>query len=211
MQVNGDFPNGQLLAIEDTKPTPWFVDYANYLVAKVFPPEFSYQQKKRFFAHLKNYYWKEPILYKHCGDQVIRQCVPEDEIGSILNHWHTLPCGRHFRGQRIAAKVLQSGFYWPSLFKDAHLFVSTCDKCQRMGSISKKDELPMSTILEVVLFDLWEIDFIGPFPPSFSHLYILLAVDYVSKWVEAIPTHTNDARVVAKFLRNNIFTRFGTP
>ena len=51
----------------------------------------------------------------------------------------------------------------------------------------------------------------GPFPSSFNNLYILLAVDYVSKWVEAIPTQTNDARVVAKFLHSHIFTRFGTP
>ena len=69
----------------------------------------------------------------------------------------------------------------------------------------------MSTILEVELFDLWGMDFMGPFPPSFSNLYILLAVDYISKWVEAIPTRTNDASVVAKFLRSHIFTRFGTP
>ena len=51
----------------------------------------------------------------------------------------------------------------------------------------------------------------GPFLSSFSNLYILLAVDYISKWVKAIPTRTNDARVVGKFLRNHIFTRFGTP
>ena len=55
--------------------------------------------------------------------------MPEDEIHSILNNCHTLPCGGHFGGQRTAAKVLQFGFYWPSLFKDAHQFVSTCDKC----------------------------------------------------------------------------------
>ena len=69
----------------------------------------------------------------------------------------------------------------------------------------------MHTILEVELFDLWGMDFMGPFPSSFSNLYILLAVDYVSKWVEAIPTHTNDAIMVVKFLRSHIFTRFGTP
>ena len=69
----------------------------------------------------------------------------------------------------------------------------------------------MSTILEVELFDLWGMDFMGPFPPSFSNLYVLLAVHYVSKWVEEIPTCTNDASVVAKFLRNHIYTQFGTP
>ena len=107
------------------------------------------------------------------------------------------------------AKVPQSGFYWPILCKDAHHFVSTCDKCQRTGSISKQDEPPMRTILEVELFYLWGMDFMGPFPSSFSNLYILLAMDYVSKWVEA--TRTNYASVVAKFLRSHIFTRFGTP
>ena len=209
--VNDEFPDEKLLVIEENKAVPWFADFVNYLAAKVIPPEFNYQQKKRFFAHLKHYYWDEPILYRHCADQVIRRCVPEDEMHSILNHCHTLPCGGHFGGQRTAAKVLQSGFYWPSLFKDAHLFVSTCDKCQRMGNISRKDEPPMHPILEVVLFDLWGIDFMGPFPASYNNLYILLAVDYVSKWVETIPTRTNDAKVVAQFLRSNIFSRFGTP
>ena len=68
----------------------------------------------------------------------------------------------------------------------------------------------MHTILEVELFDLCEMDFMSPFPP-FNNLYILLVVDYVSKWVEAIPTRTNDAKVVAQFLHNHIFSRFGTP
>ena len=209
--VNDEFPDEKLFAIEDKRAVPWFADYVNYLVAKVIPPEFNYQKKKRFFAHLKHYYWEEPILYRHCADQVIRRCVPEDEMHSILDHCHTLPCGGHFDGQRTAAKVLQSGFYWPSLFKDAHQFVSTCEKCQRMGNISRKDEPPMHPILEVELFDLWGIDFMGPFPASYNNLYILLAVDYVSKWVEAIPTRTNDAKVVAQFLRSNIFSRFRTP
>ena len=211
VQINDNFPDEQLLAINEIQSVPWFADYVNYLVAKVIPPDFSYQHKKRFFAQLKHYYWEESILYKNCADQVIRRFIPEEEIGSILSHCHTFPCGRHFGGQRIAAKVIQSGFYCLTLFKDAHLFVANCDKCQRMGNISKRDEPPMNPIMEVELFDLWGMDFMGPFPSSFSHMYILLAVDYVSKWVEAISTCTNDASVVAKFLRNHIFTRFGIP
>ena len=130
---------------------------------------------------------------------MIRRCVPKEEIESILAHCHTLACRGHFGGNRTSAKVLKSEFYWPTLFKDAHHFVSTCDKCQRMGSISKRD---------VELFDIWGMDFMGHFPSSFSNLYILSAVDYVSKWVEAIPTRTNDAKVVENFLRSHIFTRF---
>ena len=95
---------------------------------------------------------------------------------SILTHCHTLSCGGHFGGQRTTEKVLQSSFYSPSLFKDVHQFVSTCDKCQRTGSISKRDKPPMRTILEVELFDLWGMDFMDPFPSSFRNLYIPLTV-----------------------------------
>ncbi|CAN6476808.1 unnamed protein product [Victoria cruziana] len=80
-----------------------------------------------------------------------------------------------------------------------------------MGSISRRDSMPMTPILVVDIFDVWGIDFMGPFPPSFGHLYILVAVDYVSKWVEAVATQTNDHKVVLKFIKHNIFSRFGVP
>ncbi|XP_060965353.1 uncharacterized protein LOC133034312 [Cannabis sativa] len=72
---------------------------------------------------------EEPILYKHCADQIIRRCVPEEEMYSILNHCHALPCGGHFTSTRTTTKVLQSGFFWPTLFKDASSFVKACDRC----------------------------------------------------------------------------------
>ncbi|CAN6459154.1 unnamed protein product [Victoria cruziana] len=71
--------------------------------------------------------------------------------------------------------------------------------------------MPMTPILVVDIFDVWGIDFMGPFPPSFGHLYILVAVDYVSKWVEAVATRTNDHKVVLNFIKHNIFSRFGVP
>ena len=66
--------------------------------------------------------------------------------------------------------------------------------------------MPLQTILEVEIFDLWGIDFVRPFPPSEGKEYILVAMDYVSKWVEAIPTKKNDHRVVNKFIISNIFS-----
>ena len=73
---------------------------------------------------------------------------------AILLHCHSLECGGHFNGQRTAAKVLQAGFYWPTLFKDAHLFVKTCDRCQRTRNTSSESEMPLNSILEVELFDI---------------------------------------------------------
>ncbi|KAK8554339.1 hypothetical protein V6N12_031303 [Hibiscus sabdariffa] len=71
--------------------------------------------------------------------------------------------------------------------------------------------MPLQNILEVEIFDVWGIDFMEPFPSSFGNLYILLVVDYVSKSVEAIATTHNDAKTVQRFLKKNIFTRFGIP
>ena len=108
-------------------------------------------------------------------------------------------------------KVLQSSFYWPSLFKEAHQMCCVCDRCQRLGKLSRRHMMPMNPILVVELFDVWGINFMGPFPTSYGHTYILVGVDYVSKWVEAIPCKTNDHKVVLKFLKANIFSRFGVP
>ena len=76
---------------------------------------------------------------------------------------------------------------------------------------NKKNQMPMSPILIVELFHVWGIDLMGPFSMSFGNSYILVGVDYVSKWIGAIPYKQNDHRVVLKFLKENIFSRFGVP
>ena len=108
-------------------------------------------------------------------------------------------------------KVLQSGFYCPSLFKEAHQICRVCDRCQRLGKLSRRHMMPLNPILVVKLFGVWGIDFMGSFLTSYGNTYILVGVDYVSKWVEGIPCKTNDHRVVLKFLKTNIFSRFGVP
>ena len=85
-----------------------------------------------------------------------------------------------------------------------------CDKCQRLGKISHRHKMPLNPILVVDLFDVWGINFMGLLSSSLGYLYILVGVD-VSKWVEAIPCRAADHRVVMKFLKENIFSRFGVP
>ena len=92
------------------------------------------------------------------------------------------------------------------MFRDAHAYIARCDACQRLGIISKRNEMPQNYILEVEVFDWCEVDFMGPFPPSFKNEYILVAVDYVSKLVEAVASPTNDAKVVTKMFSSIIFS-----
>ena len=148
----------------------------------------------------------------HVGaDHIIRRCIPEEEQQHILSMCHSSLCGGPFASRKIGAKVLQSGFYWPTLFKDAIKYCKECLKCQSTLNILKRDERPLHTILQVEIFNLCGIDFMGPFSPSEGKEYILVAVDYVSKWVEVTLRRKNDYQVVNKFIVSNIFSRFGCP
>ncbi|XP_074299072.1 uncharacterized protein LOC141630095 [Silene latifolia] len=97
------------------------------------------------------------------------------------------------------------------MFKDAKDFVVACDACQQTGNISWRHEMPLVGILEVGVFDVWGIDYQGPFPSSKGNRYILVAVDYVSKWVEAIASVHCDAKTVIQVFKKVIFPRFGVP
>ena len=178
LPINDDFPKESLMSIE---VAPWYSHIANYLVTGEVPSEWSAQDKKHFFSKIHAYYWEEPFLFKYCADQIIRKCVPEQEQSGILSHCHDSACGGHFASQKTAMKVIQSGFWWPSIFKDAHTMCKGCDWCQRLGKLTRRNMMPLNPILIVDVFDVWGIDFMGPFPMSFGHSYILVGVDYLSK------------------------------
>ena len=130
----------------------------------------------------------------------------------MLNFCHASPFRGHLVAQYTARKVLDCGFFWPTIFRDAWIVSSMCERCQRASSgISKRQQMPQQHMLFCEVFDVWGIDFMSPFPVSFGFTYILLVVDYVSKWVEAIATRTNDSHVVAAFIRSNLFCKFEIP
>ncbi|GJW34093.1 reverse transcriptase domain-containing protein [Tanacetum coccineum] len=190
--------------------TPWFADFANYHAGKFIKKGMSTQEKNKFFKDVKHYFWDDPFLFKTCADQIIRRCVDGKEALEILEACHSGPTGGHYGANFTAKKIFDAGFYWPTIYKDAYEFVKSCDACQRQGKISQRDEMPQNAIQVCEIFDLWGIDFIGPFPSSRGNKYILVAVDYLSQWVEAKALPTNNARVVVKFLKS-LFSRFGAP
>ncbi|GJZ27185.1 reverse transcriptase domain-containing protein [Tanacetum coccineum] len=171
--------------------TPWFADIANY--------------------HAGNFIvGMNPLVVRIGADQVIRRCAFGQEAVDILTACHNGPTGGHHGANYTAKKVFDSRFYWPTIYQDAQDLVTRCDTCQRPGKISQKDEMPQNAIQVCEIFDVWGIDFMGPFLSSRGNKYILVAVDYLSKWVEAKALPTNDARVVVKFLKS-LFARFGIP
>ncbi|GJX89515.1 reverse transcriptase domain-containing protein [Tanacetum coccineum] len=210
-EINEKFPLETLssIAVLDAS-TPWFADITNYHAGNFVIKGMSTQQKRKFFKDVKHYFWEDPFLFKICADQVIRRCVFGKEAHDILMACHDGPTGGHHGANYTARKVFDSGFFWPTIYKDAHELVKNCNSCQRQGKISQRDEMPQNSIQVCEIFDVWGIDFMGPFPSSKGNKYILVAVDYLSKWVEAKALPTNDARVVCKFLKS-LFARFGAP
>ena len=97
------------------------------------------------------------------------------------------------------------------MYQDTKEFVRRCVRCQKYGNINARDAMPPMNNLQVELFDVWEIDFMGPFPKFGDTEYILVAVDYMSKWVEALPCRTADSRHSKKMFHEVIFPQFGTP
>ncbi|GJZ36467.1 reverse transcriptase domain-containing protein [Tanacetum coccineum] len=119
------------------------------------------------------------------------------------------PTEGHYGADITARKIFESGFYWPTIFKDAAKYVQGCDACQKAGNIFSRNQMPLTNILVSEVFDIWGIDFIGHFPSSRKNKYILVAVDYFSKWVEAEALPTNDARK-HRFLQINQLDEFRT-
>ncbi|GKE11104.1 reverse transcriptase domain-containing protein [Tanacetum coccineum] len=141
-EINETFPLETLNTVtsHDDQNTPWFADIANY--------------------HAGNF------LIKGMSTQQKRKCVFGQEALEILKAYHEGPTGGHHSANITARKVFDAGFFWPTIYKDAYELIKSCDACQRQGKISHRDEMPQNAIQVCEIFDVWGIDFMGPFPSS---------------------------------------------
>ncbi|GJY28019.1 reverse transcriptase domain-containing protein [Tanacetum coccineum] len=110
----------------------------------------------------------------------------------ILDECHHGPTGGHYGPSTTAKNVFDAGFYWLTIFKEAYTLIQNCDACQCASSLSRRDEMPLNNIQVSEIFNIWGIDFMRPFLKSHNFIYILVAIDYVSKWIEVEALPTND-------------------
>ncbi|GJS44794.1 reverse transcriptase domain-containing protein [Tanacetum coccineum] len=179
--INEHFPletlGAYITQVISNGSTPWFAHFANYHAGNFIIKGMSNQQKMKFFKDVKHYFY----LFRICADQIIRRCVSGHEALEILKACHEGPTGGHHSANLTARKVFDAGFFWPTIYRDAHSMIKSCDTCQRQGKISQRDEMPQNAIQVCEIFDIWGIDFMGPFPSSKGNKYILVAVDYLLK------------------------------
>ena len=129
--VDDQLPDEHLFAISVL--SPWFADIANYLVSSQFPPNLHSKEKSNIVRKSAPCIWIWGNLFKLGPDQTLRRCVREEEVFDILLTYHDGPCGGHFAEKRATFKVLQAGYYWPTLHQDVKKYIRQCDRYQRMG------------------------------------------------------------------------------
>ena len=196
-----------------TLPWTWYEKMFHFLNTGQMPEHLLRDQRKCLALWSRSFELCIGELYYRNVADVLLRCVISQEQEAMLREAHCKPAaGGHFSGRITAGKILQSGLWWPTLKMDAHRYVKNCDVCQRMGQPSQRDRMPLHQVLPLEPFQKWGLDFIGPFKPAAmrtGNWYILTAMDYCTKWVEAWALRDNTALSMAKCLFCDVFTRFG--
>nr|GFC99363.1 reverse transcriptase domain-containing protein [Tanacetum cinerariifolium] len=127
-EINEAFPFETLKKIaHNDSSTPWYASLANYHAGNFIIKGMTSQQKKKFFKDARHYFWDDPYLFRTCADQIIRRCVAGQEAIDILKACHNGPTEGHYGASYTAKKVFNSGFYRPSIYKDAFELMKHCD------------------------------------------------------------------------------------
>ncbi|XP_070007731.1 uncharacterized protein [Nicotiana sylvestris] len=192
---------------------PWYRDIKRFLKTKEYPDQASGDQKRTIRRNASGFFLNGEVLYKRTPDLNLLRCVDAEEARRIMYEVHTGVCGSHMNGYVLAKKILRAGYYWMTMEKDCFSFVQKCHQCQVHGDLihAPPTELhPMSTPWPFVA---WGMDVIGPIEPKASngHRFILVAIDYFTKWVEAITLKAVTKKAMVDFVHSNIIYRFGIP
>lgn len=116
------------------------------------------------------------------------------------------------RARSLSLKLTRAGYFWPTMLKDATHYVQRCEICQKVGPMHRYPAAEMTTVVSTVPFAMWGIDLVGKLPKcKGKYTYIVVAVDYFSKWEKAKALRSITCDDILNFLWKNILTRYGIP
>ncbi|MCO5609072.1 hypothetical protein L7F22_063303 [Adiantum nelumboides] len=183
----------------------------NYILEGEFPKEFTAGQRRKLIKQASTFLWLEGALYQKGKDLVCRRVPSTNEIPKILKGLHEEACGGHFSHELTLKKVLLAGYVWPSMHADVQHWCRSCHNCQVNGN-KRLLYGPRQAVIANGPFEKWGIDAMGPLPRTANgKLYILVAIDYMTRWVEAQSIAKVNEKTVSKFVYTHICCRFGTP
>jgi hypothetical protein len=163
-------------------------------------------------ARTRPYVIIEGELYKHGVCSPLLKCLSRAEGIELMKEIHVGLCGSHIGSRPLLGKVFRQGFYWPKAASDSTGLVQKCEGCQKCARDQKQPSSLTQLIQPTWPLQIWGLDFLGPLPPAQDNLkYVVVAVEYFSKWIEAKPSATITSVTVQKFFWQNIVCRFGVP
>ena len=188
----------------------WRGPITRYITSGELP--FDPHEKTMLKRRACSFTFVEGILYQRGFVTPIVKCLGPNETQEVLIDVHDGICGQHLGAKALAKKVLRAGYFWPNMLKDAKHYVNLCEKCQRHGDMHLAPPAELISLVSPWPFAWWGIDLLGPFPKADGQLkYLVVAIDYSTKWIEAEPLAKITAKNILHFFKRNILARFGVP
>jgi hypothetical protein len=199
-----------VLTISPVHSEDWRTEIISFLQGNCLSDDEAYN--KRMEARTRPYVIIEGELYKHGVCSPLLKCLSRAEGIELMKEIHAGLCGSHIGSRLLLGKVLRQGFYWLKAASDATDLVQKCENCQKCAR-DQKQPLSLTQLIQPTWpLQRWGLDLLGPLPPTQGNLkYVMVVVEYFSKWIEAKPLATITLVTVQKFFWQNIVCRFGVP
>ncbi|PKI73186.1 hypothetical protein CRG98_006432 [Punica granatum] len=196
-------------AIEASEAKPWYEDIKNFLRTGQCLPFADRRDRKTLRRLAIHYFLSGEMLYRRSFDSTLLRCIDEHESGCLMEEVHGGNCGPHMNGLMLVKKIMRLGYYWFTMETDCVKHVRHCHRCQVYADQIKAPPNELRPMTAPWPFSMWGMDVIGPINPKASngHMFILVAIDYFTKWIDAITLASVTAKAVARFLRRDVIAR----
>ncbi|XP_074347120.1 uncharacterized protein LOC141685945 [Apium graveolens] len=196
--------------LEIRQGADWMTPLRNYLEKDILPPNRREELKIKYRASRSIII--NGRMYHRSFSQPLLRCLNTEEQYQALEAVHEGICGEHLAGWSLAFKILRQGFFWPTLKVDASEYAKKCVQCQLFATVPRQPPEEMTSVLSPIQFAMWAVDIVGVLPTSTKQArYCIIAIDYMTKWVEARPLSAITEEAAKKFFIEQIILRFGIP
>ncbi|PKI70884.1 hypothetical protein CRG98_008775, partial [Punica granatum] len=199
--------------IEAVNGKPWYADIKHLLQTDQFP-HFTDRHDRRTLRYIAaHFFLSGETLYHRSFDGTLLRCVDGNEAQSLMEEVHEANCKPHMNGLMLAKKLMRLGYFWSTMETDCVKHVKHCHLCQVYANQIKAPPNELYPMAAPWPFSMWGMDVINPINPKASngYLFILVAIDYFTKWIEAITIASVIAKAMARFLKRDIIARYGVP
>ncbi|GKA55189.1 reverse transcriptase domain-containing protein [Tanacetum coccineum] len=200
----------EVLAVVEEEGHTWMTPVYEYLTKEILPED---KKKARVVRRKASRYTViNGTLYKKSFLGPWLRCVGPLQANYVLREIHEGSCSMHSGPRSVVAKAIRTGYYWPTMHADARKLIRECNDCQIHRPVPRNPQQNLTPITSPWPFYKWGIDIAGPFPEGPGKVkFLIVAIDYFTKWIEAKPVATITGNQVKKFVWDNIVCRFGLP